>query len=51
MARAPGASDPVRVHPLRSADTSGHRAFAVWVGSLILLCVVVSFAYAATAGV
>jgi hypothetical protein len=51
MARAPGALDAGGVQSLRSAAMSGHRAFAVLAGSLIVLCVAASFAYAAAAGV
>jgi hypothetical protein len=51
MARPSRAPDAGGVQSLRSAAMSGHRAFAVLVGTLIVLSVAVSFAYAAAAGV
>jgi hypothetical protein len=51
MARPSRGPDAGGVQSLRSAAMSGHRAFAVVAGSLIVLCVAASFAYAAAAGV
>jgi hypothetical protein len=51
MARPSRGPDAGRVQSLRSAAMSGHRAFSVLAGTLIVLSVAVSFAYAAAAGV
>jgi hypothetical protein len=45
-----GRVDDAAVEPIRDTATTAHRAFAVLLGALILLCLAASFAYAATAG-